>query len=261
MNNIRPAAVAGLFYPESSKQLHRDIQAYLTEASYQSNQCPKAVIVPHAGYVYSGIVAGAVYSIVKQFRDQYQRVVLLGPCHYVGVRGLALPTAEYFSTPLGDIPIDKELSQKISHLPQVITSAAAHAREHSLEVQLPFLQEVLDEFTLLPLVVGQATVAEVAEVLSCLWGVENTLFVISSDLSHFLAYEEAKIVDSETSQMILAKDEHITPEQACGCYSINGLLHLAKEQGLSIECIDRRNSGDTAGNKDRVVGYGSYVLN
>lgn len=261
MNNIRPAAVAGMFYPENSKQLHRDIQTYLTQGQHQSQTRPRAIIVPHAGYIYSGIVAGSVYSIVKQYHDQYRRVVLLGPCHYVGVRGLALPSAEYFSTPLGDIPIDLELSQKISHLPQVITSSAAHAREHSLEVQLPFLQEVLDEFTLLPLVVGQASAMEVAEVLACLWDMEDTLFVISSDLSHFLTYEEAKTVDNETSQLILSKDEHITPERACGCYSINGLLHLAKKQGLTVECVDRRNSGDTAGNKDRVVGYGSYVLN
>jgi MEMO1 family protein len=262
MESIRPAAVAGLFYPADATQL-KQLVATLLDAVVPSPDAPlpKALIVPHAGYVYSGPIAASAYATLRAAATRIHRVILLGPVHRVPVRGLALPGAESFATPLGTIPVDAQAVLAIRHLPQVLTSARAHAGEHSLEVHLPFLQSILKDFTLLPLAVGDATAEEVAEVLNLLWGGPETLIVISSDLSHFLPYAQARAVDADTSAAILALTQRpIRHEQACGGTPINGLLLAARQHGLRPQLLDLRNSGDTAGDLDRVVGYGSFAF-
>ena len=229
-------------------------------ASTAANISPKAIIVPHAGYIYSGPVAAYAYNQLNNIRDQVKRVILLGPVHRVPVRGLALPGSEGFATPLGEIPIDLEAAASIQNLPQVVVSPEAHMPEHSLEVQLPFLQTVLDDFKLLPLAVGDATPDEVAEVINTLWGGPETLIVISSDLSHFLPYDTAKVVDSETVHKILNMQSDLSHEQACGGTPVNGMLLAARQHGLHPKLLDLRNSGDTAGDKGRVVGYTSIAF-
>jgi AmmeMemoRadiSam system protein B len=228
--------------------------------STADNIAPKAIIVPHAGYIYSGPVAAYAYNQLNNIRDQVKRVILLGPVHRVPVRGLALPGSEVFATPLGKIPIDLDAAASIQNLSQVVVSPEAHMPEHSLEVQLPFLQTVLDDFKLLPLAVGDATPDEVAEVINTLWGGPETLIVISSDLSHFLPYDTAKVIDSETVQKILNMQSDLSHEQACGGTPVNGMLLAARQHGLHPKLLDLRNSGDTAGDKGRVVGYTSIAF-
>ena len=259
MQNIRSPAVAGMFYPADPGILARDVHAMLAAAK-PCGLTPKALIVPHAGYVYSGPIAASAYAALKNIAANIRRVVLLGPTHRVAVRGLALPGVDAFATPLGMIQVDVEAAQAIAHLPQVSVSPQAHALEHSLEVQLPFLQAVLSDFKLLPLAVGMATPEEVAEVLELLWGGEETLIVISSDLSHFLPYDVAKRVDSATVQNILGLKHHISHEQACGGTPINGLLVAARQHHLAPHLLDLRNSGDTAGPRDGVVGYAAFAF-
>ena len=191
-------------------------------------------------------------------RNTIRRVILLGPTHRVAVRGLALPTSDAFATPLGVVPIDKQAVDAVSDLPQVVFSDAAHAHEHSLEVEIPFLQVVLEDFSLLPLAVGDASPGEVAEVLERLWGGRETLIVISSDLSHYLPYHDAQHIDTRTAHQIVGLDPMINHYQACGATPINGLLLAARKRGLQVRQLDLRNSGDTAGDRSRVVGYGAF---
>ena len=263
--NIRPPAVAGMFYPGEPASLQDELATCLaipaapTRAA-ASDGMLKAVIVPHAGYVYSGGTAGQAYARLAPLAARIRRVVLLGPCHRVSVRGLAAPTVQAFATPLGSIPLDRAALDALADLPQVIASDAAHAEEHSLEVQLPFLQTVLGSFELVPLAVGDASAAEVAEVLERLWGGPETLIVISSDLSHFHGYREAQSIDKATAGHILALDQLTSFDQACGALPINGLLAVARRRGLRIERVAQCNSGDTAGDKSRVVGYASFAL-
>lgn len=260
MRNTRQPAVAGMFYPAEASALHEMITGLLADAE-PGEQAPKAIIAPHAGYVYSGPVAASAYARLRQARDTITRVVLLGPSHRVPLLGLALPETDEFLTPLGAIPLDQTGMQAISALPQVKRLDAAHAMEHSLEVQLPFLQEILSQFSLVPLVVGEATPEEVAEVLEILWGGEETLIVISSDLSHYHDYQTARHIDAETRDAIEAlRPDRIGYDQACGRNGLNGLLTLARRRGLHIETVDLRNSGDTAGPRDQVVGYGAWVV-
>jgi AmmeMemoRadiSam system protein B len=258
--HIRPPAVAGMFYPADAAELAREIQSYLAAVPATQAPAPKGLIVPHAGYVYSGAVAASAYALLSLARKTIRRVVLLGPAHRVPVRGLALPVAEAFATPLGGVRIDAEGAAAALKLPQVTASDVAHNLEHSLEVQLPFLQTVLDDFTLLPFAVGAATPTQVAEVLDLLWGGPETLILISSDLSHFHTYASAQDIDQGTVGEILALEPSIEHEQACGATPINGLLLCARRRGMAIELLDLRNSGDTAGDRSRVVGYASFAL-
>jgi len=260
MNQIRPAAVAGAFYPGNEQVLNRDLDALLAQARPALGPLPKALIVPHAGYIYSGPIAAYAYRRLEAGRGQITRVVLLGPAHRVAVRGLALPQVHAFATPLGLINIDLAACREIEGLEQVVHSDAAHALEHSLEVQLPFLQKVLGDFKLVPLVVGDASAEEVAQVLDRLWGGPETLILISSDLSHFMPYALAQRIDHKTSDMILHLQTGITHEQACGGTPVNGLMIAAKRHGLKPELLDLRNSGDTAGSPEKVVGYASFAF-
>jgi AmmeMemoRadiSam system protein B len=261
MTTVRTPAVAGMFYPNNPRQLHDQIQDYLAEAK-AIGPAPKAIIAPHAGYIYSGPVAASAYARLKAARDLIHRVVLLGPSHRVGFQGIAVSGMDAFATPLGNIPVDQDTVAQLRDLPYVGFLEEAHAREHSLEVHLPFLQEVLGDFKLVPLVVGDATPEQVGTVLEVLWGGPETLMVISSDLSHYHAYQTAKRLDTATSQSIESlRFEDIGYENACGRNPINGLLWVARRKGLHGEAIDLRNSGDTAGPRDQVVGYGAYVFN
>jgi AmmeMemoRadiSam system protein B len=250
-----------MFYPGNPAVLAHDVETMLAEAASRfPGMTPKALIAPHAGYVYSGPVAASAYALLKPIATRIKRVVLLGPTHRVAVRGLALPGADAFATPLGTVQIDTDAASKITDLPQVTVSPQVHALEHSLEVHLPFLQSVLPDFKLLPLAVGMASAEEVAEVLEAVWGGEETLIVISSDLSHYLPYDTAKRVDSATAQAILNLQQPVSHEQACGGTPVNGLILMAQRHGLAPHLLDLRNSGDTAGDKSRVVGYGAFAF-
>jgi AmmeMemoRadiSam system protein B len=262
MHSVRQPAVAGAFYSGNKGVLANDIKAFLDSTTPVKGQAsPKAIVVPHAGYIYSGQTAAIAYSHLVAGCKTIKRVILLGPVHRVSVRGLALPGADAFATPLGEIELDQAAIASISHLHQIVVSPTAHAQEHSLEVQLPFLQSVLDEFKLVPLAVGDTTPAEIAEILDILWGGSETLIVISSDLSHFLPYDIAQKVDSETVQNILDMKVSLTHNQACGGAPINGLVLAARRHHLKPKLLDLCNSGDTAGDKNRVVGYASFMFN
>ncbi len=255
---VRTPAVAGLFYPADAASLAASITNMLSVAAEQAGQRPKVLVVPHAGYRYSGPIAASAYRCLQPWADQFQRVILLGPVHRVAVRGLALPGCDAFQTPLGEVPVDAEWVARVMRLPQVTISPAAHAHEHSLEVQLPFLQAVLPTFSLLPLAVGNASAAEVSEVLECVWGGPETLLLISTDLSHYLPYLAAKTLDRQTCDAILQCDLAIDHEQACGATPLRGMLMSARQHQLQARLLDLRNSGDTAGSKDKVVGYAAF---
>ena len=257
----RPAAVAGMFYPAAPSELGRQVDELLaTAAGRESAAAPKALIAPHAGYVYSGPIAASAYAQIATFAAHIRRVVLLGPAHRVAIRGLALPGVQRFATPLGEVKIDASAVAALRDLPQVVESPLVHEDEHSLEVQLPFLQRLLGDFTLVPLAVGHATAEQVAEVLDRLWGGDETLIVVSSDLSHFLPYDSARRVDRDSIDRLLRLDAHLDHEQACGATPINGLLLAAQRRGLRAELLDLRNSGDTAGDRRRVVGYAAVAF-
>lgn len=260
MSAVRAPAVAGAFYPSAAAELQAQLDAMLGSAPGALPATPKALIVPHAGYIYSGPVAASAYGPLRACGNGISRVVLLGPTHRVAVRGLALPGASAFATPLGEIPLDADAARALGALPQVCISDEAHALEHSLEVHLPFLQQVLPRFTLLPLAVGDASTEEVAQVLNMLWGADETLIVISSDLSHYLPYDHARVVDSQTTRAILGLAPRLNHQQACGATPVNGLLRVARERGLRPQLLDLRNSGDTAGNRSRVVGYAAFAF-
>ena len=256
---VRHPAVAGLFYPANPAQLGQAVDSYLAE-----NPCvgpvPKVLVVPHAGYTYSGPVAARAFNLLAPVVERIRRVVLLGPSHRVALSGLALPGVDCFETPLGKVQIDSLLTYSLEGLPQVEVLSPCHAAEHSLEVQLPFLQRLIPSFKLLPLVVGQCAPHLVAEVLEMVWGGDETLIVISSDLSHYHSYKEALEIDRQTSRGICACRSDLAGDEACGCAPLNGMLMLARKLGLQVELLDLRNSGDTAGDRKQVVGYGAYAL-
>jgi AmmeMemoRadiSam system protein B len=260
--NIRAPAVAGRFYPDNPVELRRMVEGFLREVKITAGTVPKAVIAPHAGYIYSGPIAASAYAQLAPARDTIKRVVLLGPSHYALFDGLAATGAAAFATPLGAVPVDTVAIRELcSRLPQVSVRDEAHADEHALEVQLPFLQVVLSEFKIVPLLVGEASDDEIAAVIEALWGGEETRIVISSDLSHYHDYETAQQTDSETARAIESLNwKALGGEQACGCRPICGLLRAAKERGMRCRTLDLRNSGDTSGDRGRVVGYGAFVF-
>ncbi len=264
-NSVRPPAVAGQFYPDDAATLAAEVDGYLAAAQVPGgdadNAPPKALIVPHAGYMYSAPVAATAYARLAPLRGTVRRVVLMGPSHRVMLSGLALSSSTAFATPLGEVATDSEARETLLDLPQVHVMDDAHAAEHSLEVHLPFLLSCLDDFTVVPLVAGSASAEDVAQVLEHLWGGPETLIVISSDLSHYHDYDTATRMDAATSHAIetLAPDD-IDEEGACGRIPVRGLLTVAREKGLHAQTVDLRNSGDTAGPRDQVVGYGSYVI-
>jgi hypothetical protein len=258
---IRSPAVADLFYPGTPPELRATLGRLLARADAPAAPAPvKALIVPHAGYVYSGALAARAYARLAARAGAIERVVLLGPCHRVWVEGLALPEAEGFETPLGVVPVDETLRARVATLPGVTTSAAAHREEHSLEVQLPFLQRVLGAFTVLPLVVGGAGPQTVAAVLEAVWGGPETLIVISSDLSHFHEEAVARRLDARTAERIERLDTALTGEDACGAAPVNGLLALAGRRGLAVHRVGLADSTDGGGPASRVVGYGAWLL-
>ncbi len=257
---VRPPQVAGMFYPGRGEALARAVDGYLAE--WQPGLAvPKAVIAPHAGYVYSGPVAAAAYARIAAARGRIERVVLLGPSHRIPFVGIAAPEATAFATPLGTISVDREAVDGILDMPGVVTLDAAFDGEHCLEVHLPFLQRTLGSFALVPLIVGDAPPGEVAAVLETLWGGEATLIVISSDLSHYHDYEAARMLDRETAGRIERLEvATLSPDTACGCRAVAGLLTVAATREMRVTRLDLRNSGDTAGDRDRVVGYGAWAF-
>ena len=257
--HVRPPAVAGLFYPDEPHELRAVVQRYLDAAPHGGKR-PKALIVPHAGYSYSGPTAAAAYCRLIGQDPPVQRVVLAGPSHRAQRRGVALPDATAFETPLGAVPLDAECAVLLRAMPGVSVDNLPHRAEHSLEVQLPFLQVVLGHFSLIPLAVGDADPVTVADILDACWGGTETLIVISTDLSHFLDYDTARALDSATAQSIIEGAPDLGGEQACGCRALNRLMRVARRRGLRVEALDLRNSGDTSGDRDRVVGYGAFSL-
>lgn len=264
---IRPPAVAGTFYPAAPEVLRATVERLLAEAAEATAEVTpstsgivKAVIVPHAGYIYSGPIAAVAFRALAAGRRSLRKVVLLGPSHRVPVRGLALAGAEGLATPLGVVAVDREGAGAALRLPQVLVQPEAHAREHALEVELPFLQVLFPEAEVLPLTVGGASPEEVAEVLEQVWGDGDAAIVVSSDLSHYLSYAEARRADGATARQVLELAGPLDPSQACGAAPINGLLVAARRRGLRPELLDLRSSGDTAGDRDQVVGYGAFAF-
>jgi len=259
--SVRPAAVAGQFYPADDRVLRAQISEMLSSAvALDEAPMPKALVVPHAGYIYSGPVAATAYASLGPLRQQIRRVVLLGPAHRMPVSGFALPAAQAFATPLGEIPIAREAWLALQERPDVVVDDRPHALEHALEVQLPFLQLCLDSFELVPLLVGRSTPEAAGDLLEALWGGPETLIVISSDLSHYHPYHQASTCDRATVQQILLMHGGIDHEQACGATAVNGLIPVARRHGLEPKLLDLRNSGDTAGDRSRVVGYASIAF-
>jgi MEMO1 family protein len=259
--NIRRPAVAGLFYPGDQRRLATNVADLLAQATPSAAIVPKALIAPHAGYVYSGGVAAAAFATLRDSAPSVERVVLIGPAHYVAVRGIAIPKAAAFETPLGRVPVDRDALAAISDLPFVGEADGAHAPEHALEVELPFLQALLPAFAIVPLLVGNCSPQQAAEVLHRLWRGPETLIVVSSDLSHYHDYETARQLDAATAAAIERGDwEGLGPDQACGALAVAALLVEARRRGLAARRLALCNSGDTAGSRDRVVGYGAWTV-
>jgi MEMO1 family protein len=258
---IRRAAVAGSFYPRDPDRLHAIVDELLATATCVPVAAPKAIIAPHAGYSYSGPVAATAFAPLQRHAAAIARVVLIGPAHYVPFRGIALPTVDAFQTPLGIVPVARHAAAELAEVAGVVQADAPHAPEHALEVELPFLQTVLRSFDLIPLLVGDASPEEVARVLDRLWGGPETLIVVSSDLSHFHAYETARRLDAVTAALIERGDwASLGPDKACGYLAVAGLLIEANRRGLRLQRLSLSNSGDTAGTRDGVVGYGAWIM-
>ena len=261
---VRRSSVAGSFYSAEPERLRHDVDGFVARASHPrslSGQL-RTLVAPHAGYAYSGTIAGAAYALLADVSPPPRRVAVLGPSHYVDLEEMALPEAGTFETPLGNVQVDALVAELSRRFPQVVVSAAAHTREHAIEVQLPFLQQVLPAgFTILPLTVGHTSPAEVADVIEFVWNQPDTLVVVSTDLSHYLPQARAREVDGATARHIVAGAfEHIRSEDACGCRPLAGLLLAAQRRGFTTELLDRGTSGDTAGDHERVVGYGAFAV-
>ena len=261
MGRVQPAVVAGMFYPAEPEQLRADVRRYLQQAKVQTTTPPKALIAPHAGYIYSGPVAGNAYAQLESRSGTISRVVILAPAHRVAFSGIAYSSATLFRTPLGDVEVDLEALNSVTELAQLQQRDDAFRDEHSIEVHLPFLQETLSGFKIVPLLVGDATPAQVDELLEALWGDSETLILISSDLSHYLSYDAARKMDQEATIAIESLNpDALSYHHACGRTPVSGLLLAARRHRLKVETLDLRSSGDTAGTRDRVVGYSAYAL-
>ena len=258
--SLRLPAVAGQFYPGDPDELRAMVDALLA-GGRGSSPAPKVLIAPHAGYVYSGPIAGSAFKALEPVRATIRRVVVAGPTHRIPFRGIALSAARVFRTPLGDVRVDEAATARIAALPGVTAFEPAHQQEHSVEVHLPFLQRALDDFAIVPLVTGDASTEEVAAVFDALWGGAETLFSISTDLSHYLPYTQACQIDAATADAI----EHLAPERigprdACGAVPLRAILAVARSRKRSVARLDLRNSGDTAGPREDVVGYGAWSI-
>jgi AmmeMemoRadiSam system protein B len=257
---IRSPAVAGSFYPENPVELRQAIGSYLVRATASSRN-PRAIVVPHAGYVYSGAVAAAAYKGLEAAAEKPERVVLLGPSHRVPLTGMGFSTADAWATPLGEVPLDHGFIETLLKFPGLEANDEAHAPEHSLEVQLPFLQAVLGNFLLVPLVVGRAESGDVAALLQGIPDDGKSLIVISTDLSHYLSYEKARETDAKTAASISSMQSRgINDKKACGVYPLRGFLDFARDNNLKAKPLALKNSGDTAGGKSEVVGYGAWAF-
>ncbi|HEX2275425.1 MAG TPA: AmmeMemoRadiSam system protein B [Acidimicrobiales bacterium] len=264
-SRVREPAVAGTFYPSDPEILRATVERYLEDAAAAAGSAsappPKAVVAPHAGYVYSGPVAARAYARVVPLRGRVERVVLLGPAHRVPLTAIAAPGADALATPLGAVRVDTAARDRLVGAGSVVVSDQAHAGEHSLEVQLPFLQVALGEMAVLPLAVGRVPASAVADVLDAVWGGDETLIVVSSDLSHYHDHATATELDRHTAAAVVARQvEALEPEDACGVFPLRGLLAAARRHDLDVELLDLRTSGDTSGDADRVVGYGAFAL-
>lgn len=253
---VRPAAVAGLFYPADPHTLSAQLHALLAKAEHPADlPTPKALIVPHAGYIYSGPIAASAYALLESRRDMIRRVILLGPSHRVAFSGAALPGCSAFATPLGQVDIDSEAIFTLARHPEVVFNDPAHAQEHALEVQLPFLQTILEHFKIVPITLGTIDPETVATLLDLLWAGPETLIVVSSDFSHYQPYANAQVCDQDSIRQILDNGHALQHDQACGATAINALQLAARRHSLTPRLLDLRNSGDTAGDRTRVVGY------
>lgn len=258
MPTVKEPAVAGLFYPQETDVLRHTVDEFL-QHGISVGCLPKCIVAPHAGYQYSGAVAGSAYAVLKSLGQGIKRVVILGPAHRVAVPTCALPSQDFFATPLGQVPVDRAMIEELLQTQAVTVNDAAFAQEHSLEVQLPFLQRALGDFTVVPILVGGANLVSIAHLLAQVWRGPETLIVVSTDLSHYLSYAEALQTDLTTVEAVSTlRLDHLKPAQACGFHPLLGLMHFARTIGLTVRAIDYKNSGDTAGTKDRVVGYGAY---
>ena len=258
---VRPPTAAGLYYPKDADELRHALRTLLAVRTPADGPVPKALVVPHAGYAYSGPVAASAYhTLASPEAQRIRRVVLLGPSHRVRMRGLAMPSSERFATPVGEVPVDRTARHHLRELGLAGIDDAPHRLEHALEVQLPFLQAVLGEFEVLPIAVGAAPVDQVCRVLEAVWGGPETLIVVTTDLSHHHTYVEAQVIDEQTARMILARRSDIADAQACGASGLNGLMEAARHKALEVRLLERQTSGDTSGDDSRVVGYGSFAL-
>lgn len=260
VDSIRRPAVAGRFFPAVRSELTAIVQSCLQEASPpERTGAPKAIIAPHAGFAFSGPVAGSAFAPLTEAANEIGRVVLIGPSHHVAFDGVATSGFGNFETPLGVVSVDAGAIRQALKFDFVKEFEPAHQREHSLETHLPFLQSVLGEFQVVPLVTGRIDRETLARLFDALWGGEETIISVSSDLSHFFDYETARSLDRETSTRIAQFEaDQITPDDACGAVSIRGFLEAGRRREMRSEIIDLRNSGDTAGDRSRVVGYGAY---
>jgi Predicted dioxygenase len=257
MQVIHQPAVADMFYPADPERLIGWMQSHVHPTT-DTHRRPRMLILPHAGYRFSGDIAAQGYRLLQ--KSQFKRVIVLCPAHRVYVQGIAVPTRwDAEATPLGRVPLDKMAIEQLLTLPGMIAMTEAHRQEHAIEVQLPFLQYQLGEFQLIPLVVGECPPEDVAHALELLMN-DETLAIVSSDLSHYLSSEIAKQQDEQTIQQILQFNETLSGDQACGCYALNGALHWAHQHQLTVELLAKCNSGDTNHDKDRVVGYAAFAL-
>ncbi|MCH9769588.1 MAG: AmmeMemoRadiSam system protein B, partial [Gammaproteobacteria bacterium] len=255
----KPAEVAGMFYPAEVRVLKQIIADCLSKANTDNTTLPKVIIAPHAGYIYSGEIAANAYSILKTHADSIKRVVLLGPAHRMAFRGIAVHPADDFATPLGQVTLDTEFIKHLAVLPDVELLKRPFHNEHCLEVQLPFLQTLLTDFKIIPVIVGDSSPENVARLLNKVWGDASTLIVISTDMSHYHPYNDANKIDKATAQAIVDLNlDLVQPDKACGSRPLKGLLKVAKHRQMQCNLLDLRNSGDTQGDKSRVVGYAAY---